>query len=142
MRAQTLDRAAADQAFIRATEVWIPDPMGETLIRADGLYGPLDSFDDVSAGHGFARGEGLPGRAWTEARPIVLTDLQTSAFLRARAAGQAGLQAAVAVPVFCRSALKGVLVLFCGADDTRVGATEIWRGDEASGGPMRLDGGY
>ena len=64
--------------------------------------------------HGFARGEGLPGRAWEEGRPILLTDLADPVFLRDDAGRQAGLAAAAAIPVFSGAALKGVLVLFCG----------------------------
>ena len=73
--------------FILATEVWVPGPSGDVLLRADGLYGPLKPFDGPAPSHGFARGEGLPGRAWKEARPILLTDLADPAFLRADAGG-------------------------------------------------------
>ena len=126
-------------AFILATEVWIPGPAGDVLLRSDGLYGPMKSFEAAAAEHGFARGEGLPGRAWKEARPILLTDLTDPAFLRASAAGEAGLAAAAAIPVFSGSALKGVLVLFCGQDPAHVGALEVWRGED---GKMVLDAGF
>ena len=36
--------AATRPAFILATEVWVPDPAGDVLIRADGLYGPLEGL--------------------------------------------------------------------------------------------------
>lgn len=140
-------RAAGEPAggsgFIQATEVWIPDPSGEKLIRGDGVYGPLKAFDSASADHGFARGEGLPGRAWAEARPIILCDVREDPrFRRAGAAKAAGLTAAAAVPVFSRDTLKGVLVMLCAEDAGRVGAIEIWRGDDAPGGRMRLDQGF
>ena len=47
--------------FILATEVWIPGPSGDVLLRSDGLYGPLKSFGANAEEHGFAPGEGLPG---------------------------------------------------------------------------------
>lgn len=126
-------------AFILATEVWIPGPSGDVLLRSDGVYGPLKPFEAAAEEHGFAAGEGLPGRAWKEGRPILLTDLADPAFLRAGAAGDAGLAAAAAIPVFSGAVLKGVLVLFCGKDEAHVGALEIWRGQ---GGRMTLDAGF
>ncbi len=123
--------------FILASEVWIPGPSGDVLLRSDGFYGPLRPFDAASADHGFVSGEGLPGRAWKEGRPILLTDLSDPAFLRAGLASQAGLAAAAAIPVFSGSTLKGVLVLFLGAE--AVGAIEIWRGE---GTLMTLDAGF
>lgn len=137
--AATLDSAVQPASFILATEVWVPGPSGDVLLRADGVYGPLKPFDIASEDHGFASGEGLPGRAWKEARPIILTDLSDAAFLRAAPAGEVGLSAAAAIPVFSDGALKGVLVLFCGRDDEHVGAIEIWRGEESA---MTLDAGF
>lgn len=124
-------------AFIRVAEVWIPGPSGETLIRADGFYGPLKPFEAAAEEHGFAPGEGLPGRAWKEGRPILLTDLADPAFPRSRLAEEAGLAAAAAIPVFSGASLRGVLMLFLGPDQT--GAVEIWRGEGAT---MTLDAGF
>lgn len=126
-------------AFILATEVWIPGPSGDVLLRSEGVYGPLKPFEAAAEEHGFGPGEGLPGRAWKEARPILLTDLSDPAFLRAGPAGEAGLAAAAAIPVFSGATLKGVLVLFCGRDEAHVGALEIWRGQDAL---MSLDAGF
>lgn len=140
--ATTLEDTATRPGFIQATEVWIPGPAGETLIRTDGVYGPYADFDSVSADHGFGPGEGLPGRAWKEGRPVVLTDLQDPIFLRAESAKQAGLAAAIAVPVYSGRTLKGVLVLLCGKDDTSAGAIEIWSSDDKPGSRLTLDGGF
>lgn len=126
-------------AFLVATEVWVPGPSGDVLLRTDGIYGSLQPFAAAAEEHGFARGEGLPGRAWKEGRPILLTDLADPAFARAVPAGLAGLAAAVAVPVFSGATLKGVLVLFCGRNDAHVGAIEVWKGE---GARMTLDAGF
>ena len=123
-------------AFILATEVWVPGPSGDVLLRADGLYGPLKPFEAAAEDYGFAKGEGLPGRAWREGRPILLTDLTDPTFVRA---APSGLAAAVAIPVFSGATCKGVLVLFCGRDESHVGAIEIWR---AAGERMTLDAGF
>ena len=125
--------------FILATEVWVPGPSGDILLRSDGIYGALKPFEAASADHGFARGQGLPGCAWEESRPILLTDLSHPSFVRAASAAQAGLAAAVAIPVFSGKAIKGVLVLFCGGADAHVGAIEIWRGESER---MVLDAGF
>jgi hypothetical protein len=129
--------AAARPAFILAAEVWSPG--GDVLLRAHGAYGSLKRFDAARGDGSFARGEGLPGRAWKEARPVLLTDLADPAFRRAAPATDAGLAAAVAVPVFSGAVLKGVLVLFCGLGDATTGAIEIWRGGDAT---MVLDAGF
>jgi GAF domain len=138
MAAPALEAVTA-ASFILATEVWIPGPSGDVLLRADGVYGPLKPFEASSDDYGFSPCEGLPGRAWKEGRPIILTDLSDPAFLRAAPAAEAGLAAAAAIPVFSGAALKGVLVLFCGRDDTHVGAIEIWRGE---GDAMSLEAGF
>jgi len=139
MMASVLAAPETVPTFILAAEVWIPGPSGDVLLRADGVYGPLERFDAISGDHGFARGEGLPGRAWKEGRPILLTDLADPVFLRAAPAFEAGLAAAAAVPVFSGSVFMGVLVLFCGRDDTHIGAVEIWRGEDTT---MTLDSGF
>lgn len=142
MPAATLEAATTHPGFIQATEVWIPDPSGEVLIRSDGIYGPLKAFDRASADHGFAKGEGLPGLAWKEQRPVILTDIADPRFLRSGAAREAGLGAAAAIPVFSRDRLKGVLVMICGRDDDHVGAVEVWSSDNSPESKMTLDAGF
>lgn len=144
-----LNAAAEDRsealapAFIQATEVWIPDEAGNTLVRSAGMYGALGAFGTASEGESFAKGEGLPGLAWAEARPIILRDIQNDGiFRRAEAARTAGLSAAAAIPVFAGEALKGVLVMLCAEDEGRIGAIEVWSSDESPGTPMRLVDGF
>ena len=136
MDAPVIEQAAG---FIRATEVWVPEAGGTRLVRADGIYRSLEVFGEDSAGASFARGEGLPGLAWAEGRPVLLTDLSAPPFLRGAAARAAGLGAALAVPVFSGAALTGVLVMFFATVEEGVGAIEIWRG---AGDEMRLDAGF
>jgi hypothetical protein len=126
------------RTFIEVTEVWVPD--GDRLIWADGDYGQRDEFAAVSGRESFARGEGLPGKAWSEGRPLVLKEFEGSYFKRAEAAKAAGLTSAVAIPVFSGNALKAVVVVLCADDHTRTGALEVWR--EADGLLMLEDGYY
>ncbi|MBC2663954.1 GAF domain-containing protein [Novosphingobium flavum] len=117
-----------DQTFIRVAEVWIPD--GDRLRLADGNYGALADFAEVSRTASFARGEGLPGKAWAEQRPVVLGDLDGGDFVRGAAAAEAGLTSAVAIPVFAGKQLKAVLVLMCGAGEGQSGGIEIWQDED------------
>lgn len=125
------------KTFIEVAEVWIPE--GDRLVLGAGSYGTLLDFAEVSDRQSFAKGEGLPGKAWAEERPIVLKGFQDSYFLRAEAAAAAGLTSAVAVPVFAGDVLKAVLVVLCGDDQNRIGAIEVWSGDD---GLLTLDDGY
>ena len=134
--------APARRTFIEVTEVWTPDPKTGVLTLSSGIYGGLDGFEAVSGGESFAKGEGLPGKAWAEARPVVLKGFRDSYFKRTEAAEEAGLKTAVAVPVFSGKTLKGVLVFLCADDDGRTGAIEIWKADAEPGAVMKLDDGY
>ncbi len=132
--------AVADQAvdtFIQVTEVWVPDR--DRLVLESGAYGDLGAFAEASRATSFAKGEGLPGKAWVEARPVVLKGFDGSYFKRTEAAAEAGLTAAVAVPVFAGPDLKAVLVVLCGDDEARTGAIEVWA---AKDDLMMLDDGY
>ncbi len=123
--------------FVQASEVWIPE--GDRLVHGGGDYGDLVDFAAVSGKESFGHGEGLPGKAWAEARPVVLKGFEGSYFKRTEAARAAGLTCAVAVPVFDGATLKAVLVVLCGDDARRTGAIEAWRQDDRL---LRLDDGY
>lgn len=123
--------------FIKAAEIWLPD--GDVLKSGGGNYGALDAFAETSSQTVFAHGEGLPGKAWAEGRPVLLKHFDGSYFLRKEAAAEAGLTCAVAIPVFAESTLKAVVVVFCGDADERVGAIELWA---RAGDRLRLDAGY
>jgi len=130
-----LDKPAP--TFVQASEVWVPQ--GDRLVFSTGDYGDLTDFAAVSGKESFARGEGLPGKAWAEARPVVLKGFEGSYFKRTEAAKAAGLTSAVAIPVFAGEALKAVLVVLCGDDENRTGAIEAWHEVDAV---LKLDDGY
>jgi len=123
--------------FIQVTEIWVPD--GNFLVLGEGDYGALTGFEDASRRVEFPKGEGLPGKAWAEGRPVVLKSFDGSYFKRTEAAKEAGLTSAVAVPVFDGDTLKAVLVVLCGDDDIRTGAIEVWHEKD---GILLLDDGY
>ena len=138
----TDDVLTGKRPFIRVTEVWVPDEGGKTLTLKDGLYGKLTDFERVARETRFAYDEGLPGKAWASATPIVLKDLVGSYFKRGAAAEAAGLTCAVAIPVFRGDTLTAVLVLFCGEDREHVGAIEVWHTPPGSVEMGLLDGYY
>ena len=123
--------------FIDASEMWVPD--GDRLVHAGGNYGDLTEFRSQSEQESFAKGEGLPGKAWAEGRPVVLKEFDGSYFKRTEAAKAAGLTAAVAIPVFDGSTLKAVLVVLCSDSEDRIGAIEIWENRDDL---LMLDDGY
>ena len=131
-----IDPVTAD-TFVQVTEIWVPE--GNRLVLSSGVYGMLEDFANTSAEQSFAYGEGLPGKAWAEGRPVVLKAFEGSYFKRTEAAIAAGLTAAVAIPVFDDEDLKAVLVVLCGDDEKRTGAIEIWQEHE---GLLTLADGY
>ena len=130
------------KTFIRAVEYWVPDADGESLTFGGGLFGDATALADASAGLSFARGEGLPGRAWDIGRPIVLQRLEGSYFRRIEAARAAGLTCGIAVPVLRGERIAAVVVFFCGDDEAHAGAIELWGNDPEESHDMTLVDGY
>lgn len=145
MLEQTEERpveTATKRTFIEVTEVWTPDPATGRLTFSSGIYGSLGAFEETSRQESFGKGEGLPGKAWAEGRPVVLKEFDGSYFKRTEAAKAAGLTSAVAIPVFAGDKITGVMVVLCADDDVRTGAIEIWKAEPEPGAVMRLDDGY
>lgn len=129
-------------SFVKACEVWVPDAEQGLLEFGDGLFAAAPAFGHLTRSLCFGRGEGLPGRAWDEGRPIVLKDLQHSYFRRGAAAAAAGIHAAVALPLFSDEHLNAVLVLFCGEPGAAAGAIELWHNNPRVSTDMTLVDGY
>ncbi|GJD98296.1 GAF domain-containing protein [Methylobacterium isbiliense] len=130
------------QSFIRAAEIWLPAPDGSELMFGDGIYGTLHAFAEHSRAMRFRKGEGLPGEAWAARHPIVMGSFKGTGFRRIEAAEAAGLTSGIAMPVFAGSAIRAVVVLLCGDDQTHVGAIEVWRNDPLEGAQIGLHDGY
>ncbi|SLN63098.1 hypothetical protein AQS8620_02880 [Aquimixticola soesokkakensis] len=128
---------APPKTFIHVAEVWVP--MDGVLQQKSGLYSTKPEFAKASVKESFAKGEGLPGKAWAEARPVVLKEFDGSYFKRSEAAKAAGLTSAVAIPVFAGETLKAVLVVLCGDDAAHAGAIELWG---QTGDCLALEDGY
>jgi hypothetical protein len=130
------------KTFVKVIEVWVPGRDRTRLELGDGLYGTYKAFREVSALKRFSYNEGLPGRAWANGRPTVLTQFDDSYFRRVDAARQVGLTAGVAIPVFAGNFLLAVVVFLCGDDEEHAGAIEVWGQDPSMRGEMRLIDGY
>lgn len=127
--------------FIRAAEVWLPTDDGQLLEHGGGLYPGAAAFGQASRPLCFGRAEGLPGQAWDEARPVLLTQFEGSTFRRTALALAAGLHSAVALPIFIDDRLTSVVVLLCGPAGSGQGAIELWHNDPRITGDLRLAAG-
>jgi hypothetical protein len=142
VRAAITPAQPAKRSFIRVVEIWHPTPDRKQLQFLDGYYGPLDAFRAASEAMRFGFDEGLPGKAWASGHPIILKQFANSYFKRSEAAQAAGLTCGVAMPVMAGDELKAVVVLFCGDDETHVGAIELWHNDPDRSFEMRRVDGY
>jgi hypothetical protein len=115
--------------FIRVAEIWTPDETGEYLEFFNGTYDKADQFRDLSLAKKFKKGEGLPGQAWSKAKPVVMKSFDENNFLRTDAAHAIGLTSGIAIPIFAGVTLKAVIVFLCGHHDKENGAIEIWEED-------------
>lgn len=130
------------KTFIRIAEVWAPSKDGRSLTLASGLFPGVAAFEAITRQMTFAKGEGLPGRAWEEGHPLMLRQLVGSYFKRAAAARAVDLTCAVAIPVFQHNELRCVVVLLMGGAPSSVGSVELWRHDSRLTSDMTLVDGY
>jgi hypothetical protein len=130
------------KTFIRTAEIWVLSKDRTQLEFGGALYGPFDTFGAGSETLRFGFGEGLPGKAWAAGHPVILKDFASLGFARAVAAKAAGLTCAAALPVFAGEFLMAVVVLYCGDDDTHVGAIELWHHDPGNSNDLKFSDGY
>jgi PAS domain S-box-containing protein len=93
--------------------LWTVDER-ENVIRCGELWTGLDerprTFEELCRGTALTPGEGLPGRAWSTARPVWLPDVSISEnFPRRAQAIRLGLRGGVAVPVLVSGRVRGVI---------------------------------
>src|SRR6187200_1264276 len=93
--------------------IWQVNRARDTL-RCVGTWGEpglaLAEFTAATRAHAFERGVGLPGRVWESREPTWIRDVTTDEnFPRARAAKQAGLHSAFALPIRQGRRVSGVM---------------------------------
>jgi hypothetical protein len=135
-------KTVAMKTFIKVIEIWIPDKNRTLLEFGSGLYGPLAEFKTASEQQHFAYDEGLPGKAWAQRHPVVLTKFEHSYFKRIAEAQKAGLTCGIAVPIFSGDFLLAVVVFLCGDDEEHAGAIEVWSINALSNDCLSVVDGY
>jgi diguanylate cyclase (GGDEF)-like protein/PAS domain S-box-containing protein len=97
-------------------QAWVPTPDGTGLACRPVWYGDRKAFGRfraVSEGTVFAKGVGLPGRAWANRRPAWLRDLAADTnFPRWRVAQAVGLRTGMAIPVLAAREVAAVIEFF------------------------------
>ena len=94
---------------------WTADAAGELRFSAiwhqTGLS--IAAFERLCREITFAPGAGLPGRVWRDGRPLFIADVAADPDLPRRAvAAEAGLRAAVGLPLLDREGVRGVIEFF------------------------------
>jgi hypothetical protein len=84
----------------------------------------------------------LPGKAWAQGHPVVLTKFEHSYFKRTAAAKVAGLTCGIAIPIFSGDFLLAVVMFLCGDDADHAGAIEVWSNRQQADYISVLDGYY
>ena len=130
------------KTFIKVIEIWTPTQDRNNLSLADSYYGDYTEFNQQSQKISFAYDEGLPGTAWAQSSPIVITDLDHSCFMRKEAAKAAGISCAIALPIFAGQFLLAVIVFLCGDKDEHAGAIEVWGKNPNKPNELQLVDGY
>jgi GAF domain-containing protein len=94
--------------------LWLVDAEADVLVLAALWEGiPVPEFARLSRQWTFARGVGLPGRAWASGEPQWLSDVTGEAnFPRIRAALDEDLHAAVGLPLIADGGVVGVMEFY------------------------------
>ena len=124
--------AVADEAA-GVLEIWHNRDADDNELRlTDGYYGKFEKFEFISRRLTIMRGRGLPGQAWSQRAPTIMTDLgATNSFLRSTNAAQCGISTGLAIP-FCFTKRNVQVVTVLSTESTPAARRfEIWRPDEA-----------
>ena len=97
-------------------DMWTPDGDGKSLKCLSIWHqqqAPVDSFKQANLEQSFLPGIGLPGRVWSDLRPVWISDITTDKnFPRAPSARIVGLRSAFAFPILCGDRFLGVMEFF------------------------------
>ncbi|BFM05673.1 GAF domain-containing protein [Halioxenophilus aromaticivorans] len=113
-----------------AIEVWQDDGLsGMALV--EGYYGAMERFEWISKQVRFPLGVGLPGGVWKSHQPTIMPDLaNSSSFLRAANAKEAGIATGVGIPFYAPSHdedIAAVLVFLSAKQTPLAQRFEVWQ---------------
>jgi PAS domain S-box-containing protein len=96
--------------------IWRVDPK-EKILRCVATWhrstAAVSEFDELTRSKSFGPGVGLPGRVWSDGKPVWIEDvIHDQNFPRATAASREGLHAAFGFPILLESDILGVLEFF------------------------------
>lgn len=116
------------QTLIRHVEVWTPND-GATKLRLVSAQTTDSKVRRQPAGHvaEVAMGEGLAGCAWEQKSVSIANRQQIGELDLTSTAHEVDLAASLAIPVFCRQEIRGVVVL--GLSEA-FGGAEVWDRDD------------
>ncbi len=123
----------APDAVSGVVEVWRNrDFYDNELHLLDGYYGNLERFEYISRRLTLMRGRGLPGTAWAQQYPVIMTNLAaSSSFIRARNAAECNLNSGLAIPFSYTDRDVQVVTFLSTAQTPVADRVEVWRPDEA-----------
>ena len=127
-----------------AIELWANEPTRSKDMRlVDGYYGSTgDTFEFVSRNTSFRQGNGLPGMAWEQGKPVFLENLgKGSGFLRADNAVKVGINRGFAIPCATQDGSNQVMAFLSALATPIARRVEIWEPD-ANGLQLRRTLGF
>lgn len=127
-----------DKSLVQAVELWFPQ--GDALAFGAGAYRGNDRLAYHSERMRFEYGEGLPGTVWAGGRAVLWTEL-THEFARAQLAAEAGIDAALGLPLFDGDRLVAVISLLLSRRSELPSCVEVWDVAEDSE-VLKLGAGY
>lgn len=93
-------RADESTGLLRCTDVWASAEVEASFAA------------ELCDGRTIARGEGLPGRVWTSAKPVWVSEFRGEPFPRAPIASRAGMIGAFGFPITHEGKVNGVMEFF------------------------------
>ena len=123
---------ARDEDIFGAVEVWQNrDSYDNELRLKDGYYGSLERFEFISRALTILRGRGLPGSAWSQRSPRIMTNIsEAEGFIRARNAAESGINTGLAIPFFYTGRDVQIVALLSTDSTPAANRFEVWKPDE------------
>ncbi len=124
-----------DDAHAGAIELWANQPTRSKDMRlVEGYYGNTgDTFEFVSRSTSFRQGNGLPGLAWDQNKPVFMDNLgKGSGFLRADTAVKVGINRGFAFPCSSTDGSNQVMAFLSALATPIARRVEIWEPDAAA----------